>query len=348
MLIAIDCRFAGFRDAGIGRYTRELVNELTRLDSNQKWILFVRSLDEEWLKDIQGNIEIIEADIPHYSWKEQSDFRKLIKRSGAQILFSPHFNIPFFCPIPYVITIHDLILHWYPNQSSLVKRFAYKVLLSRAIKKAKSIISVSKFTRGQIEHVYGKRAAKKTTVITEGVSKKFKPQTEESQKAVCEKFGLGKPFFLYVGNAKQHKNVQVLLDAFKNLDDESKDLVLVCGGPETRELTIPKNVIMLRNVSDNELPALYSAAICFVTSSLYEGFGLPIAEAQSCGCPVIASNKSAIPEVAGDKAMLVEPTLENFVTALKNPPKECNRELNFSWQNVAKQTLDLLNNCNNK
>ncbi|MBU0767151.1 glycosyltransferase family 4 protein [Patescibacteria group bacterium] len=346
MLVAVDCRFAGIQDAGIGRYTRELVRELIRVDSDQKWILFVQSRNEDWLKNIQGNIEVIEASIPHYSWKEQWAFRKMIKNSDAQLLFSPHFNVPFFCPIPYVITIHDLILHWYPNQAPFIKRFAYKVLLSRAVRKAKKIITVSNFTYDQLMHVYGKRATKKASVIYEGVSELFYPQDEDVQKRVCEKFGLQKPFFLYVGNAKQHKNVQMLLDAFAALEDNSKELVLVCGGSEIKDLNIPNNVIMLRNVSDDELPALYSAAICFVTASLYEGFGLPIVEARACGCPVIASCTSAIPEVAGSGAILIKPTYENFKNALKNHPEKTDTSVSsFSWRKAADETYALLKSC---
>ncbi|MBU2260109.1 glycosyltransferase family 4 protein [Patescibacteria group bacterium] len=343
MLIAIDCRFAGIHDAGIGRYTRELVSKLVSKDVEQKWILFVRSKDEEWLKYIKGNAVIQEVSIPHYSWREQWKFRRVLKKSGARLLFSPHFNVPFFCPIPYVITVHDLILHWYPNQASLLKRLAYKVLLARAVRKAKKIIAVSSFTRDQLSHLYGKRVDNKTNVISEGVSEVFRPQPEDVQKMACLKYGLLKPFFLYVGNAKEHKNVQMLLDAFAELSDHSKELVLVTGGPEIKRLSIPPHVIMLRNVTDNELPALYSAAIAFVTASLYEGFGLPIAEAQSCRCPVIATNRGAIPEVAGKGALLVEPNQDNFVTALRNPPKRSDHTLpEFSWNKGAEETLELL------
>jgi len=343
MLIAVDCRFAGIQDAGIGRYTRELVAELVSKDVEQKWILFVLSRDEDWLKSLQGNVEVLEAPIPHYSWKEQWTFRRLLKKSGARLLFSPHFNVPFFCPLPYVITVHDLILHWFPNQASFFKRLAYKVLLARSVRKAEKIITVSNFTYDQLLHVYGKRAAKKTSVIYEGVSEVFRRQSEDVQKEVCNKFGLQKPFFLYVGNAKEHKNVQMLLDAFIALRDDSKELVLVSGGPEMKRLSIPKNVIMLRGVLDSELPALYSAAIAFVTASLYEGFGLPIAEAQACGCPVIATNRSAIPEVAGKSTLLVEPTIENFLSALKNPPLNNNAaSKDYSWEKSAHETFSLL------
>ena len=343
MLIAIDCRFAGINDAGIGRYTRELVHELVSLDVDQTWVLFVKSKDEQWLKDIKVNVIIQEVSIPHYSWREQWTFRRVIKKSGSRLLFSPHFNVPFFCPIPYVITVHDLILHWYPNQASLLKRLAYKVLLARAVRKAKKIIAVSNFTRDQLSHLYGKRVENKTTVIAEGVSEVFRPQPEEVQKMVCMKYGLLKPYFLYVGNAKQHKNVQMILDAFAVMRDGSQELVLVTGGPEIKRLTIPKNVIMLRNVTDQELPSLYSAAIALVSASLYEGFGLPIAEAQVCGCPVIASKRSAIPEIAVKDTLLVEPTRDDFVDALKHPPKRTDSKRPvFSWKNAAQRTLDLL------
>ncbi|MDP6575462.1 MAG: glycosyltransferase family 1 protein [Candidatus Peribacteraceae bacterium] len=329
--IAIDCRFAS-TNSGIGRYTRELVSELIK--SNEcNWKLLVKSVSETW----PNGTELIHAPFDHYSLSEQIRLPKLLKESEADLLFSPHFNVPFFCPIPYVITIHDLILHRYPNQSSALKRFAYKLLMSRAVRKSKHIITISNFVLNDIAQTYGRNKIKnKTSVIYEGVSDNFYPRSKVEQ---------NDEFFLYVGNAKEHKNVQTLIDAHKQLPDDSPSLVLVCGGTESKKLKINNRVRLISEISDEELPALYSSAKAFVTASLYEGYCLPVTEAQACGCPVIASNKGAIPEVAGNEAKLIEPNIEQLVEAMRNPPAPPKNFNKPEWKSTSKGTMEVLIKC---
>ena len=339
--IAIDCRFSS-TNSGIGRYTRELVAELVKSDKCN-WKLLVRSLKEPWLNKLPDGVEYIKAPFKHYSIAEQTKLPKLLKKSGAELLFSPHFNVPFFCPIPFVITIHDLILHRYPNQTSVFKRFGYKLLMSRAVRKSRNIITISNFVLNDISDTYGRNRIKnKTSVIYEGVSDSFKPASDKDQEEVKLKYNLPSEFFLYVGNAKEHKNVQTLIDAHKELPDNSPSLVLVSGRSESKKIKINNRIQIISEVSDKDLPAIYSSAKCFVTASLYEGYCLPVVEAQACGCGVIASNKGAIPEVAGKSARLIEPNVDQFVDAMKNPPsspKNFNKPL---WQDTASSTLEIL------
>ncbi len=320
--IAIDCRFSS-TNSGIGRYTRELVSELTKIK------------EVEW--------KLIKEPIMHYSWREQIMLPKLIKETKADLFFSPHFNVPFFCPIPFVITVHDLILHRYPNQTSALKRFGYKLLMSRAVRKSKNIITISNFVLNDISDTYGRNSIKnKTSVIYEGVSDKFNRRSDDEQSDVRTKYNLPSDFFLYVGNAKEHKNVQMLIDAHKELPDDSPTLVLLTFGPESMQLMINNNVQLLSEVSDKDLPAIYSSAKCFVTASLYEGFCLPVVEAQACGCPVIASNKGAIPEVACKEAKLIEPNIDQFINAMKNPLGSPVDYQSPKWSDTAEQTLNVL------
>ncbi len=303
----------------------------------------VHSLDEEWLSKLNDNFELIRTDIDHYSWEEQKLLPKIIKNSNCDLLFSPHFNIPFFCGVPFVITIHDLILHRYPNQSPLLKRMAYKILISRAVKRATHIIAISNFVLNDISNTFGRRRVKKkTSVIYEGVSDLFTKRSFEESKQVLEKYNLKQPFFLYVGNAKQHKNVQKLIDAHNSLSENPPYLVLVCSGSESKKLRINNKTILLPDVPDEDLPALYSSALCFITASLYEGYCLPVIEAQACGCPVIASNKGAIPEVAGKGAVIIEPTVDMLSKAMSNPPMPPERFCKPRWEDTAEKTLDVL------
>lgn len=329
--ILIDCRFAALH-VGLGRYTRELVTHLYKQSSSNQYVLLVRNQQEEWIpKDAQT----VEADIPHYSLQEQTVLPKIIRLSGADLFFCPHFNVPFFCPVPFIVTVHDLILHRYPNHASLLKRIAYHCIIGNAVRKAKSIVAVSNFTAQELSQVYGSSIAKKTIVIHEGVSDIYHPLYEKVIEVVLQKFAITRPYFLYVGNAKEHKNVQILIDAFHDANLHEADLLLVSGGPEAASLTLGANVRILPSVSDRDLPALYSGANALVTASLYEGYCLPVAEALACGCPVIASNRTVIPETADGHAMLIEPTREAFAKAFLHPPTDRARYVVGTWEKAA-------------
>ena len=152
--IAIDCRFAG-TNSGLGQYTRELVTHLLKRSDAVKYTLIAHRAHEPWLKNLQGDPEIIIADIPHYSLAEQTKIPKLLKKSKVDLLFSPHFNVPFRLTIPFVVTIHDLILHRFPNQASLFKQVTYRRLINSAVKRAKSIITISDFVKRELIDVYG-------------------------------------------------------------------------------------------------------------------------------------------------------------------------------------------------
>lgn len=342
MRIAIDCRFAA-SFSGLGRYTREVVLHLVPLAQNEQYVLIVRSAGESWIDPIRDRVEMIVADIPHYSVAEQTKLPGILRRAHIDLLFSPHFNVPFFCPVPFVATIHDLILHRFPNQASFVKQCAYRILMHRSIRRARSVIAISEFVKSEIRSAYGVSAEKKTTVISEGVDASYTPRSEAGCNQVKTAYGLQKPYFLYVGNAKEHKNVKLLIDAFTEANLQEAELVLVSGGPEFgRLLPLPQNVRQLTNVSDADLPALYSGAVATVTASVYEGYCLPVAEALACGCPVIAPDRSAIPEILEGRGVLIEPTVEAFTAAFQQPPARREPVVVGTWEATADRTREIL------
>lgn len=336
--ILIDCRFAALH-AGLGRYTRELVIHLLRRPASVRYILLVRSLKEAWIPE---NAQTMEADIAHYSLQEQTVLPRIIRSAEADMLFSPHFNVPLLCPIPFIVTVHDLILHRYPNRASFVRQMMYRAIIGRAVRHAKAIVAVSAFTARELADAYGASIAEKTQVISEGVSDVYRPLPSSASQEILKRHGINNSYFLYVGNAKQHKNVQMLLDAFQQAAVPDVELLLVSSGPEVQALSLPPYVRILSSVSDEDLPALYGAAQALVTASLYEGYCLPVAEALACGCPVIASNRTAIPETAAGHAMLVEPTVDAFVRAFKNPPAAFDPFIVGTWEKAAEETEQLL------
>jgi glycosyltransferase involved in cell wall biosynthesis len=340
-LVAIDCRFASLH-AGLGRYTRELTAALVARDDPWEYVLLVRDQNEAWMKALPKTVMTIAAPFPHYSLAEQTKLPKLLRGAKVDLLFTPHFNAPVFSPVPFVITVHDLILHRFPNKASLWKQIAYRWLMGRAVLKAKSILTISSFVAQELRDAYGEMATEKMHVTFEGVSPHFSLRTPAQIDAVRAKHGLSLPYFLYVGNAKQHKNVQLLIDAFAASRAKGQELILVSGGPEAKDLKLVPGVRLVPEVSEEDLPALFGGAIAFVTASLYEGFGLPAAEALACGCPVIAADRGPLREVTGGHAMLIEPTVDAFAEAFRNPPQDRTVRLLWDWKNAADKTAGVL------
>lgn len=337
--IAIDCRFASTQ-SGLGRYTRELVTHLIQIDHASQYVLFVRSVSEDWVPRHLQHVNLVESNFSHYSLAEQCYLPRLIRRSGADLFFSPHFNVPFFCPVPYVMTVHDLILHHYPNEADLVKKIAYSLLMAGAIRRASRIITVSNFVRQELIDSYGQKVGQKISVVPESVSDAYRTRECGEIVAVKKKYSLDKPYFLYVGNCKEHKNVSTLIGAFFMLPTGASQLILVTGGKEVRRLgTLPSGVRVLSGLSDDEMSCLYSGALSFVTASLYEGFCLPIAEALACGCSVIAPNRTAIPETASGRAALVEPTPECLAAAMNMLSDKPEPFIGMTWEESAAGVL---------
>lgn len=339
--IAIDCRFAGFH-AGLGRYTRALTNAMLELHSADEFVLITSEERPIWVQDHSPPPSIVVCSAPHYSLQEQWDIPRILRAARVDVFFSPHFNTPLLCSTPFVATVHDFILHNFPNNASLAKRLAYRVVMQRCIARARTIICPSDFVKNELGLLYGKNNEARVKVIAEGVDPLFAPAAKSRATEVRERYGIHRPFFLYVGNAKQHKNVPLLLRAFAQAQCTEHELLLVTGGKEAASLSLPPRVKVLANVPDADLAVLYTEAIALVSASCYEGFFLPGAEAIACGCPVIAANRTAIPEVVGTAGVLIDPTVEAFAHAFRNPPSRPHSAPVRYWSEVAQATLAVI------
>jgi glycosyltransferase involved in cell wall biosynthesis len=340
--IGIDCRFAKTH-SGIGRYTRELVSHLLQRNDPWHYVLFVRDAHDHglFLPENPANFELSVFKYPYYSLTEQIHFHRLIKKMNVDLMHFPHFNVPLHCPVPFVVTIHDLILHYYPNEAGILKRLAYTKLMKHAIRHAAHIITVSNFTADDIVKHYGESVRAKITVTYEGVSDQFRPSNEEQKMSIREKYDLPSGFILYVGSCKEHKNVQTMIDAVSH----NQRLVLVIEGKEVTRLTLKPNVRVLTNIPDDGIPILMSTASLYIQPSLYEGFGLPVLEAMACGTRVVSANRTSLPEICGDHAVLVEPSVEGIskgiTQALENlsNPETMSYAQSFSWREMTKSTI---------
>ena len=241
--------------------------------------------------------------------------RALVKLTRRDLFFSPGYNSPLYCASPFVFTIHDLNHIDRPENSSLLKDLYYAAVLKRACHRAARVLTVSEFSRARIiewsgvspEHVLNVRC---------GVGSEYNLGVDS--------YELPFPYLLCVSNRKGHKNEFRIVEAFAR-DRISAEKRLVFTGRPTAELAecidrhnVNSRVHFVGVVPDAKLPSLYRSAEALVFPSLYEGFGLPVLEAMACGTPVVTSNLSALPEVAGDAALLVDPTsVEEIADAIR-------------------------------
>ena len=285
-----------------------------------------------------SNLKIVEVDAPIYSFKEQYNFLKTVVKEKLDVMHFTHFNRPIFYNRPSIITIHDLTPIYFPGKkrSSFVEQFAYRLVLKSALKKANRIIAVSNFTKKDILKNFSFLDEGKIAVIYEGIARFAEdPKQFVNHKS---KFLNLKPYLLYVGVWREHKNLLGLIRAYEKLKQNSnsiqywrkcrenefkkiaslkledlKNLKLVIVGkpdpyypevPEAAEKSpFKKDIILTGYVSDEELFLLYQNAAAFVFPSFYEGFGLPPLEAMSYGVPVVSSNAASLPEILGDAAL---------------------------------------------
>lgn len=228
-----------------------------------------------------------------------------LRKIPGAVFFSPGFNPPQGRPCPFFITIHDLIHLDFPEESSPLKRLWYEVVIRPALSRAQGVFTVSEFSRDRISEWAGIDPSA-ITVLGNGVGPEFSPEGPAWAHAQ-------RPYFLYVGNHKPHKNTDGLITAFANSGlSEDFDLVLT-GTPDLRILRSPdvrkleNRVRFLGSIPDGELSALYRSALALVLPSWIEGFGLPLIEAMASGTPVISSNRAALPEIGGDAALYFDP-----------------------------------------
>ena len=237
-----------------------------------------------------------------------------LRRYRDSIVYSPGFNAPLTGLDRYVMTVHDLNHIDIPGHH-LLKRLYYRVILKRACQKAAKVFTVSEFSRRRIIE-WAQVRDTQVVNVGNGVGAAF---TSEGAS-----YSPGYRYLLCVSNRRSHKNEERMLLAFASANVESLKL-LVTGEP-TEKLShlikcagLDRRVVFTGRLSDGELAARYRGATALLFASLYEGFGLPIIEAMSCGCPVVTSSVTAMPEVAGAAALLVDPlSVENIAGAISD------------------------------
>jgi len=362
MRIGIDGRYIQDHFPGIGRYTYNLVQALTKAAPEDSFVLLhnPKLVNTRYdLETLQSpNLEIVAIEVPTFSLAEQWRLPSIVRGLRLDLFHSPYYIKPYLLLCPSVVTIHDLIPKLYPQYlPSLWKRAIFEVAIRLAVASTRRVISVSQSTRDDLVRLLGV-APFKVSVIPEGVDTRFKPADEKAIFNLRQKHNLPVGYILYLGTNKPHKNLARLVGAFAKAKTERK---LVLAGKEdpryseahevTKQLGLQDRVVFLGRVSEDDLPALYSGAALFVFPSLYEGFGLPLLEAMACGVPVISSSTSSLPEIAGQAAVMVDPLdLSQLARALERVLGDSNlrasmreegleQAAQFSWERTAVETL---------
>ena len=227
---------------------------------------------------------------------------------------------------PSVMTVHDLIFERFPQHHTLANRAFLRVAMPLFVRRADAIIAVSRHTKRDILDLYG-TPPQKVFVVGEGIEGHFKPvEAEEVRRVTGTNMRIRRPYLLMVGTLEPRKNHALSFEALARLKAEGwPHCLVVVGGrrgwlfdavqSEVEMQGLADDVVFTGHVPEEDLPALYSGAACFLMPSLYEGFGIPVLEAMACGAPVVCSRASSLPEVAGDAALYIEPPTAEALAA---------------------------------
>lgn len=361
MRIVLDAR--KLHDFGIGTYIRNLVTELGRLDHDSEYVLLTKPEDAATAAAAGPNFRAVVETSRPYSLAEQWHVPMAAARARADLLHEPHYVLPPLTRCRTVVTIHDCIHLRFPEYLPSRAAFVYAHAMIRlAARKADRVLTVSDASKRDILHYTGV-APEKVVVVHNGLDARFATAPDaEAMDRVRQRFQLDHPFVLYVGNIKPHKNLERLIAAFASMRaDGPESLKLVVIGDETSKHPglrqavhrhrLDKHVRFFGFQPAATLVTFYRLARAFVFPSLYEGFGLPPLEAMANETPVVTSNLSSLPEVAGDAALLVDPydvasIAEGIRRAVTDEPlrqqliaKGRARAREFSWARAAADTL---------
>ena len=340
---------------GIGTYTVELHHAL-ELAGQQVMVLHAGRSQGDGVLSLPGA-----RLLPSLLTLGQVEIAFQTRRHDLDIIHDPTGSCPILLAPTYrVVTIHDVIPYLYPQTSTRLDRWIYRYWLPWAVQHVDVIITVSQQSRKDILH-FLPVSPDKVMVIPEAADSRFRPLPDDVVASVLQRYDIPKPYILYVGSLAPRKNLPRLLRAYARVREWHPAWRLVIVGARkwkttpifatVQQLELEPYVHFTGYVADEDLPALYNGADLFVFPSLYEGFGLPVLEAMACGTPVITSNTSSLPEVAGDAALLVDPhDVEAIAAAMhrvltdpdlarKLRKKGLARASQFTWERTARETI---------
>lgn len=360
--ILLDGRTIQDRFPGIGRYVYNLIDALAPLVEGEVLVLTNPSLPNSRY-DLaalarHANVRLHPTGITTFHWREQTELPRLIRSLRPDLVHLPYNVRPYRLGLPNLLTLFDAIPRRYPVYYPWRTRWMIELFQRLAIRSASAFVAISAATARDFQQLYSV-PRERITVTALAADPAFRPQSPERVVALRQRLHLPDRYVLYLGSNQPHKNLPTLIEAWASLAAHRPQPTLVIAGawdpnhPEARQraAALTADVRFLSNVPAADLPCLYAGAECFVFPSLYEGFGLPVLEAMACGTPVACSRTSSLPEVAGDAALLFDPTQAQAIAAaldrLWNDPalradlsqRGLAQAARFNWRRTAEQTL---------
>ena len=364
--ITIDVRM--LNNSGIGVYIEYMIKGLL-LAKKYNIVLVGNKIEIEAKFNLNDFHKIVDLTLPIYSLSEQFYFPFIVPR--CDIFWSPHYNVPLL-PIAAkkrIVTIHDTYHLTYSKTLNVFKILYAKVLLNRAVKLSKTVLTVSEFSKNEIIK-FTNSTADKIKVIYNGIdlSTFVKISDRGYISEIRGRLNLPEKYILFVGNVKPNKNLHRLLKAFLMISNNHPGLKLVIVGKKDGFISGDREVYRLIEqdeylnshvqftgyVTVSDLPIIYNLAILLAFPSIYEGFGLPPLEAMACECPVVVSSVASIPEICGNAAQYVSPfetesISEGMDLVLSNETLRLNlvelgkeRIKNFDWSTSVKKFISII------
>jgi len=359
---------------GMDMVALELIRNLQEIDHENEYVIFVKPDTDDTVLRQTDNFRIVHLKGGFYPFWEQFSLPGAAGKEGCELLHCTSNTAPVNTKIPLVVTLHDIIymessyLKILKGSGTLYQKIGNiyrKIVVPRIIKTSKRIITVSHFEKNRIAQFFGITGDNRLTAVYNGVSEHFKPVLDKTElDRVKTQYKLPDHFFFFLGNTDPKKNTKGTLKAFSDylkITGNDKKLVMLDYDraelekllDEISDKTLIDKIILTGYVTNTDLPAIYSQCEVFLYPSLRESFGIPMLEAMACGVPVITSNTSSMPEIAGDAALIIDPFKpEEIMTAMIRLSDDMNlrtqliekgfkQSARFSWKSMAQNVLEI-------
>ena len=368
MIIGIDASRANKKSkTGVEWYSYHLIEEFKKIDRNNRYFLYTNKPLEGTLAICPANFEekVLRWPIPR-SWTiGRLSLEMKFGKEIPDVLFVAAHTLPLFNPKRSVVTVHDLGFEHFPEAYHWADKFYHKLIIHLIKKSATKIIAVSEFTKQDLIKTY-KIPSEKIVVVLNGYDNDKYKLLPDSGGLLKEKYKINFPYVLFVGRLELKKNIPRLIEAFGLFKRKQPELThkLVLIGvkgltfplieEQIKKYNLANEIIFPGWIDDADLPIFYNNADLFAFPSLFEGFGIPILEAMACGCPVICSKTTSLPEVAGEAGLMFNPESAEEIAARMEQVllnlevqeslrvKGLERVKRFSWRKCAEETLAVL------